>query len=790
MKRLSLTCSVCVRAELATVEPRLGQRTSDDASATASQNLGFSSVVSATCLTFTSILSTLKPPRVFSSPTRFLHFKQQMKYVQSGVLSDPPGMSMYIATRRLGTGLQLYRCLRSTSQLEGYHLHLSRAVNPGARNAGVVYHNERSLWFNHRWNVRARVAAGLCPDIGHSRLWITDCLYHILRGNSATVSDDPKLPVLLRQWGNWVVDCELTPTIPHGGDLADVTPSGANGPNGIRVDLLIDPDNRRLLLDGDDCVRALVAEDIDRVYTLTGLVTTKEQLRAFCKEELNCGRARAVMSGENHAELASRLNQKVPAMDSSVLEATPAAGITEDSQVRKRRLSRVRSQRRRDNAKAAKAQPKSKAGPRQRVKSERPSGTLAGETPLVHPPFSKPNRKRKAVKGPDETDQDMLSGLLKRSQRPRVSTSDDDTVEIIEGGDVAPPINGNSRMPRGYVESVDKSKTVIGGFWTPLDHRTEPLIPQLSDEQILVVDVHDEEITDMVHEEDRIAKIPREAKSVCKIPPNTVITINDDIDEIVGDEDGLADVTREAKTVCTISPRHLLTARSFWSLTGTEWADDSAINAFMYLLENRSLPDVEEPKLNVHAMSTHWYGKLARNGYDDVNGWTRESRCRHTDHQGRRSVFGADIIVIPIHLPCHWTCGIIDLNRKTVEYYDSCRGTNSDFYKNVFGWLSREAKRLGIPFDKDEWTSVHGTRCPLLQKNGHDGIFVVWFAYVRSLDASFTLTSPGSTIVVTVSSKSRRQVVRVEDTAWAFAQHDMPHIRTYIRHAVAVSAMP
>jgi Ulp1 family protease len=77
-----------------------------------------------------------------------------------------------------------------------------------------------------------------------------------------------------------------------------------------------------------------------------------------------------------------------------------------------------------------------------------------------------------------------------------------------------------------------------------------------------------------------------------------------------------------------------------------------------------------------------------------------------------------------------------------------------------------------------------------LQKNGHDGIFVVWFAYVRSLDASFTLTSPGSTIDVTVSSKSRRQVVRVEDTAWAFAQHDMPHIRTYIRHALAVSAMP
>jgi hypothetical protein len=98
-------------------------------------------------------------------------------------------------------------------------------------------------------------------------------------------------------------------------------------------------------------VRALVAEDIDAVFDLTRLVTTKEQLRAFCKEELNLGRARAEMSGENHAELASRLNQKVPAMDSNVLDATRAAGITEDSSARKRRESRQYSQQYRDNKK-------------------------------------------------------------------------------------------------------------------------------------------------------------------------------------------------------------------------------------------------------------------------------------------------------------------------------------------------------------------------------------------------------------------------------------------------------
>jgi hypothetical protein len=48
------------------------------------------------------------------------------------------------------------------------------------------------------------------------------------------------------------------------------------------------------------------------------LGTTKEQLWTFSKEELNFSRARAVMPGENRAELSSRLNLKVHATDADV----------------------------------------------------------------------------------------------------------------------------------------------------------------------------------------------------------------------------------------------------------------------------------------------------------------------------------------------------------------------------------------------------------------------------------------------------------------------------------------
>lgn len=53
-------------------------------------------------------------------------FRQEMTYVRRGDLSDPPGMSMYITIGKYESGLPRYFSLRSSSQLEGYHMHLNR----------------------------------------------------------------------------------------------------------------------------------------------------------------------------------------------------------------------------------------------------------------------------------------------------------------------------------------------------------------------------------------------------------------------------------------------------------------------------------------------------------------------------------------------------------------------------------------------------------------------------------------------------------------------------------------
>ena len=58
-------------------------------------------------------------------------FNNELRYVLNGDLSDPPGVEMYRKLKTLKkTGFVVYLCLRSSSQLEGYHLSLRETRKP------------------------------------------------------------------------------------------------------------------------------------------------------------------------------------------------------------------------------------------------------------------------------------------------------------------------------------------------------------------------------------------------------------------------------------------------------------------------------------------------------------------------------------------------------------------------------------------------------------------------------------------------------------------------------------
>jgi hypothetical protein len=62
--------------------------------------------------------------RPFFNSNHASRFRTEMRYVKKGYLSDPPGVDLYMPLKKLSTGLQVFRCRRGSSALEGYHLHL------------------------------------------------------------------------------------------------------------------------------------------------------------------------------------------------------------------------------------------------------------------------------------------------------------------------------------------------------------------------------------------------------------------------------------------------------------------------------------------------------------------------------------------------------------------------------------------------------------------------------------------------------------------------------------------
>jgi len=125
-------------------------------------------------------------------------FKKQIRYVQLGLLSDPPERVMYVYVKTLTTGFEVYRCLRSTSLLEGYHLHLRRIIDMCARHASLRYKMAMINWFDFRYSIKGLIYSGVLPSIGHYYLWLRDLLCDMihdtpLEGKVAVVEKWPRV---------------------------------------------------------------------------------------------------------------------------------------------------------------------------------------------------------------------------------------------------------------------------------------------------------------------------------------------------------------------------------------------------------------------------------------------------------------------------------------------------------------------------------------------------------------------------------------------------------------------
>ena len=96
-----------------------------------------------------------------------------------GDLSDPPGVEMYRKLKTLKkTGFVVYLCLRSSSQLEGYHLSLRETRKASGATAGPRWQVPVTNEHDFRWTVRALVARGVLPRwLAHHDVALMDELF-------------------------------------------------------------------------------------------------------------------------------------------------------------------------------------------------------------------------------------------------------------------------------------------------------------------------------------------------------------------------------------------------------------------------------------------------------------------------------------------------------------------------------------------------------------------------------------------------------------------------------------
>lgn len=153
--------------------------------------------------------------------------------------------------------------------------------------------------------------------------------------------------------------------------------------------------------------------------------------------------------------------------------------------------------------------------------------------------------------------------------------------------------------------------------------------------------------------------------------------------------------------------------------------NDNIINFYLNLLMERSKIRRLDGYPKVYAFNTYFIGRLlSTGGYSNVKRWTRTV-----------DIFSHDIIAIPVHIPNsnpnpyadkadHWCMVIINVNEKTIKYYDSLRKSDNGLLLLLTDYLRNESldkRKTGI--DLSGWSLENVADYPL-QDNGSDcGVF-------------------------------------------------------------------
>ena len=169
------------------------------------------------------------------------------------------------------------------------------------------------------------------------------------------------------------------------------------------------------------------------------------------------------------------------------------------------------------------------------------------------------------------------------------------------------------------------------------------------------------------------------------------------------------------------------------------WLNDEVVNYFFMLIlarEHSEHSDKVAGSPKCHFLQTVFYTRLAMQpkgySYADVRRWTQKVKV---------DIFTKDLVIVPIHLPGHWTLAVINFRMHRFEYFDSKGGSNGSVLANLQRWVQDEHndKKGGTLFDTRDWPKVHSNMPQ--QGNGTDcGVFMTRTADYLARGATLDFT--------------------------------------------------
>uniref|UniRef100_A0A8C5WQ62 SUMO specific peptidase 1 n=1 Tax=Laticauda laticaudata TaxID=8630 RepID=A0A8C5WQ62_LATLA len=175
--------------------------------------------------------------------------------------------------------------------------------------------------------------------------------------------------------------------------------------------------------------------------------------------------------------------------------------------------------------------------------------------------------------------------------------------------------------------------------------------------------------------------------------------------------------------------RLTITRKDIQTLKHLNWLNDEIINFYMNMLMERSK---QKGFPTVHAFNTFFFTKLKTAGYPAVKRWTKKV-----------DIFSVDILLVPIHLGVHWCLAVTDFRKKTITYYDSMGGSNSEACKILLQYLKQESlDKKRKEFDANGWMLLCKRSQEIPQQmNGSDcGMFACKYADCITKDKPINFT--------------------------------------------------